>query len=236
MYGIVRGIPYSLYYSIDDLNTRESEELFRALGRIGGPAVFELLRKTNSAIVLTLGQLQDPRARLLDSFDTHSDLKLNAYRLQGALPQAYFVTGVRHAPSRQEAAGIFIDPAFPSEREVILEEPRITERPGVADMGKVKILSYENQQVRCEVQAMAPGFLVLLDSYYPGWCAYVDGERAEILRANYAFRAVAIPAGNHEVCFRYRPLSFSVGSGVTLATLLLLLVGIVPSFRRRDRA
>ena len=72
-----------------------------------------------------------------------------------------------------------------------------------------------------------PGrYLVLADTFYPGWQARIDGERAAILRANYAFRAVALDAGEHEVVFRYRPLSFIVGvacSGISLVGVFVVL-------------
>ena len=53
-----------------------------------------------------------------------------------------------------------------------------------------RILEYQNQRVLCEVESNSPGYLVLLDSYYPGWHAYVDGIEAKILPPINAFRAV----------------------------------------------
>jgi uncharacterized membrane protein YfhO len=51
------------------------------------------------------------------------------------------------------------------------------------------------------------GVVVLNDVYYPGWIAEVDGKRKEILRADTLFRAVEVPAGRHQVVFRFAPLS-----------------------------
>ena len=71
-----------------------------------------------------------------------------------------------------------------------------------------------------DVDASAPGFLFLADQYAPGWTATVDGAPAEILRANYAFRLVAVPAGRSEVVFRYRPRSLWIGGLISLVTAL----------------
>jgi hypothetical protein len=85
------------------------------------------------------------------------------------------------------------------------------------------------ERVTIEVASDAPGILVLLDLYYPGWTASVDGRRSELLRANGVFRAVALPAGSHRVVFQYRPVSFYAGAAVAsaawLAVLLLSLSG-----------
>jgi len=49
--------------------------------------------------------------------------------------------------------------------------------------------------------------LVLHDIFYPGWEAYVDGQRRPILRANLLFRGVEVSPGRHRIEFKFRPLS-----------------------------
>ena len=70
--------------------------------------------------------------------------------------------------------------------------------------------------MRLQVETEADGFLVLTDTYMPGWRATINGKSTEILRANYAFRAVRIPAGHHDVEFNYQPLSFQIGAYVSV--------------------
>ncbi len=52
---------------------------------------------------------------------------------------------------------------------------------------------------------------MLLDTYFPGWKAFIDEQETAIYRADYNFRAVAVPAGHSTVHFQYRPLSFRIG-------------------------
>ena len=66
------------------------------------------------------------------------------------------------------------------------------------------------------------GRLVLTDSYYPGWRAWVDGRPAPIERADDAFRAVRLPPGEHAVEMRYEPASFRVGMFISLLALAAL--------------
>jgi uncharacterized membrane protein YfhO len=72
---------------------------------------------------------------------------------------------------------------------------------------------------------VAPGYLVLSEVYYPGWRAWVDGEEAPVLRANYAFRAVAVSAGNHTVRLVFEPALWRWGLVLAGATVAVLVVG-----------
>ena len=67
--------------------------------------------------------------------------------------------------------------------------------------------------------APKPAWLVLTDTYYPGWRAYVNGSQAEVVPANYAFRAVRIPKGGSEVVFTYEPASYRLGVFIGLLSL-----------------
>jgi len=77
--------------------------------------------------------------------------------------------------------------------------------------------------------------LVFSDSYYPGWVADIDGVGTPLYRANVTQRAVVVPAGEHQVRFRFRPVTVIAGSCVSLASLLLLL-GCFLLLRRRETA
>jgi uncharacterized membrane protein YfhO len=98
-------------------------------------------------------------------------------------------------------------------------------------VGGARIAELAADRVRLEVELGKPGYAVLVDSYDPGWRATVDGARAEVLRANVAFRAVAVPAGKHVVELRYRPRSISIGLGLMGAAVLLAAVGVLSSRR-----
>jgi len=90
-------------------------------------------------------------------------------------------------------------------------------------------------KVRVATQLVAPGLLVLTDSWYPGWEALVDGVPAPVLRSNVAFRGVALSEGAHEVVFRYRPWwSRTLPLGV--CAWLVLALGLSMRGRRPGRS
>ena len=74
------------------------------------------------------------------------------------------------------------------------------------------------------------GMVILADSYYPGWQATVDGRSAPIWEAYGAIRGVVVPAGDHQVEFRFRPGSVYLGAGLFL--LGLLATGVLVLRRR----
>ena len=81
---------------------------------------------------------------------------------------------------------------------------------------------------RYEYTAPAEGVAVFSEIYYPhGWTAYVDGEEAPYFRADYVLRAMALPAGNHTVEFRFRAPHYAALTAVTRTCSLLLLAGLV---------
>jgi hypothetical protein len=85
-----------------------------------------------------------------------------------------------------------------------------------------RIETYRAELVEIETASPRGGYLVLSDTFRPGWIAEVDGESVPILRALTAMRAVAVPAGDHRVRFLYRPTSFRWGGILSLASLLFL--------------
>lgn len=78
--------------------------------------------------------------------------------------------------------------------------------------------------IAATVEASAPSLVSFAQSHYPAWRAYVDGQPARIYRANYAFQAVLIPAGGHEVELRYEDRAFKWGAWISLATVVAILV------------
>ncbi len=78
-----------------------------------------------------------------------------------------------------------------------------------------------------------PRILTFLDAWYPGWNAYVDGKKVPILRADEQFKAVALPAGTHEVRFVFKPTLTFAALTVSLATLGLSLILLLICWRLR---
>lgn len=67
------------------------------------------------------------------------------------------------------------------------------------------------------------GWVVVSESHWPGWRAYIDGRRVNTLDANHAFIGIFVPKGTHRVRLMYRPEAFTRGRNITIATALALI-------------
>ena len=142
------------------------------------------------------------------------------------LPRAYAVGGTRTAEGIEEV-GVILDPAFNPRDEVLLAKGPARTAPAGFN-GSVRIVEEAADRVRLEVDLSAEGHVVLVDTHDPGWRALVDGRPVALLRANVAFRAVAVPAGRHVVEMMYRPPLALAGLAVSGLSLLLIVALLVP--------
>ena len=120
------------------------------------------------------------------------------------------------------------DPTFDPRTTVILASGAEARAPSGVSPGSARIEAERPDLVRIAVRASDRCHLVLSDTDFPGWNAYVDDRAVPVLRANIAFRAVALEPGAHVVEFRYQPRSFWLGvllafAGIGLLTALTVL-------------
>jgi hypothetical protein len=100
------------------------------------------------------------------------------------------------------------------------ELSRYIARVAVGPDESVAVVKYEPQRVELRAALDRPGLVILADTYYPGWRLTIDGTPARIYRANRMMRGAAVPAGEHTLIYSYEPLSFSIGSIISIAGLL----------------
>ena len=91
-----------------------------------------------------------------------------------------------------------------------------------SSLAKVKLVQYEANSLRYEVESDRGGIIVLSDIYYPGWTATVDGQDVAVARANYILRAIRVPAGKHEVVMAFDPQSLHTTETIANVALAIL--------------
>jgi hypothetical protein len=153
-----------------------------------------------------------------------------------AMPIAFFVPGdgidvVGNDDAQYRAVQA---PDFDPRRGVITPNP-VAHFSGVrasASSSTVESVSRGLNEMRFTAAADRDGLLVFDETYYPGWVAEVDGSPAPLIRADYAFMAVPIAQGRHDVRFRFAPPL--VRTGGWMSAIAALLVVIILVVRARD--
>jgi hypothetical protein len=221
----ITGIFYGFDYMQDlDSLKRWSYVIFLAFAeRLSPEEQYRLLGSLNVKYISSFHPLPEGGITLLRHF---AETPAWLYQINSVVPRAYIVSkvGVEKEPSK--ILGRLSSAEFNPLKEVILEQP-VSMIAKEDFLSQAEITRYTNHHVAIHASLDGSGVLVLADSFYPGWRVYVDGKEKKILRANFFFRGVVLPEGEHLVEFRYRPLSFIIGLTIFLMTLTGLVLGSI---------
>jgi hypothetical protein len=149
---------------------------------------------------------------------------------EDALPRAFLVPMMR-VSEKGRVLFDYYDESFDPLQEVLFSEP-VEFQKSAHFKGEVEEVTYSLNHVTIKTSQEGNGFLVLLDSYLPGWTVKVDGQEQTILKAYGFYRAVQLGPGEHTLEFDYFPEGFKEGLIVTGVTPVLGLVGFMV-WRRR---
>jgi len=153
-------------------------------------------------------------------------------------PRTFLVNQFVSVESDDAQNFLLNNPDFDLRHNVVLEEQLSSEqinqlKSSSLQNSNAEIISYEEDKITINVNSDAASLLILTDTYYTGWKAYVDGVETEIYRADGLVRAVFVPTGNHTVEFSYLPDSFVNGVIISLVTGGVLLSLFVYSNKRK---
>jgi hypothetical protein len=235
-------------WGIDVIRLKRIEDLYKAF--TGAPSISStnLINLYGVKYVISITPIEgDPRFELIYARieglpgkreDLLKENTIKLYKNRSPLPRAWLVKDFKVLDSK-EILPMMTQKEFDPDREVLLEENpkwegetigghrgpplRKTNDGGEPLSGlpqKVEIISESNNRLRLLVASAKDSLLVLNDTYYPGWKAFVDGEETKIYRADYTFRGISLNAGTHQVEFVYDPISFKLGAGATFLGIL----------------
>jgi hypothetical protein len=200
------------------------------------PRVLSLfnLVATRFVVVGRNGQALTPSlAALLKPVWSSADVVV--YENAAALPRAFYVPQVRVVSDPARLLDQLASPAHQARQVALVEASPPDGFLGTpSGRGTAQILRDDSEMLEIAVDATAPGFLFLSDQDYSGWHATVNGSETPILRANYTFRVVRVPAGKSNVLFWYRPVNVWLGVLVSLASWTLI-AAVYCRSRRRAR-
>lgn len=202
------------------------------------PQFTKLLGIQNVKYITTFWELKSP-----DLSEVHQTRfkgtmpPLRIYENKAVIPRILCVPKAEVIPNETDIINHLTSPDFNPYTTVILEKtphylhqvPMSTKTTG----STAQFISYQPLRVSIQASMDSNGFLLLNDTWYPGWKAFVDKKETEIYRANFIFRAIALTKGKHKIEFIYTPTSFNQGCWISISCLILI-VGTLVWFKIRS--
>lgn len=225
-YGIadVAGYDAPIYQSFSDLYLAQGGRSF------GGQIDSRQQWDPNWPLVdfLNVKYVISPRDLPADKFKMLFENKYYAiYENLHALPRTFMVYDSEVVSERKALLDTMLNRRVDFSRKVLLDEALpspVAATPGSPSVYSVEHVTYATDEVVLQVASEKPGILVMSDLYTPDWRARIDGREVKLYRANYAYRAVSVPAGRHTVVFRYSPRSYKIGSAMTIFGIFVVMI------------
>ena len=250
---------YKLYniWGIDVIHLQRTGDLYKALIATPSISSTNLIDLYGVKYVISVSPIEkEPNLELIYSRldglkgkkeDLLKENTIKLYRNKDPFPRGWLVKDFRVMDQKSILTAL-TNKEFNPRKEVLLEEepkfnppsPPFT-KGGARELeghsenlqNKVELIYESNNRLSLLVKTNENAFLVLSDTYFPGWRVFVDGKEEKIYRADYNFRAVPISAGKHRVEFVYDPLSFKLGAIITFLGIIgCLVIGLAVRHRK----
>jgi hypothetical protein len=155
----------------------------------------------------------------------------------GALGNAWFVKGVKfvNGPVEEMKA---LDTFNPSDTAIVDQsfKAAVTAYTPADSSASIKMTTFDNDAITYKSISSSPHVAVFSEIYYKDWKAYIDGKPADYFKTNYVLRGMVIPAGNHNIEFKFEPAVYYTGRNIsnisTWIMMLLLLGALVVEWKR----
>jgi hypothetical protein len=178
-------------------------------------------------LMITSDELTIPGVHRIAEIPNQSKTPFYLYQNETTAGRVAFITRWQQVASNPEALQAMLASTYDPRQQVILQQPqrnlfeRLSRMPEVQEHDSETLECHDQAQINTRIAKTdsavftvsnpCQGYLVFAEPFYPGWRIYVDGKLMPIWRANYAFSAVFLPPGDHEVKRAYRPMSLVLG-------------------------
>ena len=164
----------------------------------------------------------------IQQFVAKPDGQLALFEFTGALPRVKLYSHWQISTNDHETLTNLASPAFDPAQSVLVAGDGVAPAPATAASNAapatVTFASYSPRKIELNASNSSPAMLLLNDRFDPNWKVEVDGKPAPLLRCNFIMRGVHLPAGQHQVTFRFAPdhTMFFVSLGAVVVGLLLV--------------
>ena len=146
-----------------------------------------------------------------------------------AFGNAWLVKGIKYVANANEEMQA-LDSTDLKDTAVVEKkyQSQIKQLPVPDSSAFIKLKQNLNDKIDYTYHSKTPQFAVLSEVYYPlGWDAYIDGQKADYVKTNYILRGMYVPAGDHQIEFRFEPKSFTTGRTITIIANIIVFLAMI---------
>jgi hypothetical protein len=234
-------------WGIDVIRLKRVDDLYRAFTAAPSITATNLVELYGVKYIISVTPIEDDNhfeliySRIEGLQGRKEDLlkenTIKLYRNRHAFLRAWLVKDFRILDVHKILSTMIRKDFYPDKEVLLEEEPKWegnifnlaqAEKLRNSFQNKIEFISESNNRVRLLGKTTENTLLILSDTYFSGWKAFVNGKETKIYRANYVFRAIALGAGINHVEFVYDPVSFKLGAIITFLTIMVcLVIGLV---------
>ncbi len=208
-------VSFAVFQPVDRLETIPSQQIYLELASVKAQEEkLRFLAGLNVGYVLATRNVESPLLTLESTFPVNSPEPLRVYRLSNPIPRVFLTDSQGQADKQLSFQDQLSVEGNAGNRENSSQE-------------SAQVVSYRPNQVDIETESPRNRLLVLLDSYYPGWKATIDGTAVPVIAANFVYRAIELPHGRHRVTFQYASPPFTLGAWISGSSILAWIVTCV---------
>jgi Bacterial membrane protein YfhO len=146
-----------------------------------------------------------------------------------AFGNAWLVKGIKYVNSADEEMDA-LDSTDLKDTAIVEKkfQAQIKQLPVPDSSAFIKLKQNLNDKIDYTYHSTTPQFAVLSEVYYPlGWDAYIDGQKTDYVKTNYVLRGMYVPAGDHQIEFRFEPKSYTIGRTITIIANILVMLALI---------
>jgi len=152
------------------------------------------------------------------------------FKNDNVLPRAFFVKEVIKVENQNQELSKLISPDFDLKTSAVSTDFEFPKQQINAD---ATFIDYSDQSFKLKTSSNNQAPLVLSNVFYPGWQAFIDGQKTEVKKVNFMFQSILVPKGQHQVEFKFQPQSFYNGLYISVAATIATILFSIFLWKRK---
>ncbi len=190
-----------------------------------------MLDMLNVDYILSSDETSDAEYRLISKYDDEGKT-LYLYRNLYSLPRVWYADEIQTRENEEEILNALENIKRGQHIAFITDDNKPDFNPVAPVTAHPEIIKYSPNRIKIKTKTDTSQLLVLSELWFPGWKVRINNKKADVLRVNYIFRGVVVPAGESTVDFYYSPETLILGTRITMLFLIVVMFFLLASLAK----